>query len=227
MENQINLVNLSTEPVSYKGRQFHCAIPTDDATATTPELIQRSCPSVNLTIARLLGEDGVIALYRHLGWYKSPDITDSEPATVQPIDIENMKGAALGQEISSVSPLQMAMAAASISQGGAMIEPMLRLAYQAPDGNWVLLPAATTNSPVFSIRTANTIQRLTELSELPAWGVVGRGLSGTDRMVTWFVGGTSSEWKGSPLAVAFVLEEDNATLAFNRGRELLRTILME
>jgi cell division protein FtsW (lipid II flippase) len=227
LENQINLANLTSDPVSYKGRQFSCAIPTDPVTVTTKEIIQYSCPEANLVIARQIGSDGVINLYKRLGWYQSPSITGIPPASNEPTEIANMKGASMGQEISSVSPLQMAMAAGVISQGGDLEEPKLTLAYKLPNANWSLLPTKGSSGTVFSIRTSTTIQRLTELADMPAWGVVGRGLSGTDRMVTWFIGGTTSEWKGSPISVAFVYEDENSALAFNRGQELLKTILTQ
>ena len=39
--------------------------------------------------------------------------------------------------------------------------------------------------------------------------------------VTWFIGGTPPNWQASPLVVVVLLEDDNARLAEEVGRELL------
>lgn len=223
----INLVNLSPKSISYKAHQIFCSIPTENEVLTTSSLIQFSCPSVNLTIARLLGGEGIISLYRRLGWFQIEPFENLQQNISEPASIENLKAASIGQEAATVSPLQMAISAASISQNGIRPTPILALAYQSPQKEWILLPTTGNSSTVFSSKTVDTVQRLTALGDLPAWGVVGKGLSGADNSVTWFIGGTSSEWKGPPLAIAYVLEEDNATFAFTQGKALLQSILME
>ncbi len=166
-------------------------------------------------------------MFRKLGWLQTTPFDQLEPGSDVPNQIENLKAASIGQEAASVSPLQMALSAASISFRGDLPAPVLTLAYLSPTDGWTLLPAPGTSTSIFSNRTIDIVQRMTSLEGMPAWGVVGKGLSGTDRTVTWFIGGTNNEWKGSPIAVAFVLEEDNPMYALTRGKELLQSILME
>ncbi len=162
-----------------------------------------------------------------MGWFQSDIFDNLQQNTSNPANIENLKAASIGQEAASVSPLQMALTAASISQNGIRPTPILTLAYQSPKKDWVLLPTTGNSSVVFSAKTAETVQRITALGDIPAWGVVGKGLSGAENTVTWFIGGTTNEWKGSPLAIAFMIEEDDAAFAFSQGKALFQSILLE
>jgi len=61
-------------------------------------------------------------------------------------------------------------------------------------------------------------------ADLPAWQTV--GLAGPrGQQVTWFIGGTLPNWAGTPLALALVLEENNAYLAQSIGQAVLRAAL--
>jgi hypothetical protein len=70
------------------------------------------------------------------------------------------------------------------------------------------------------------VQDNTDLGDLPAWGVLGSGISGNDRTVTWFVSGTNLEWKGTPLTLVIMAEDAQNNLVFQKGRDLLRTFLL-
>jgi hypothetical protein len=52
------------------------------------------------------------------------------------------------------------------------------------------------------------------------WAHVGEAQS-SESPVTWFIGGTPPNWQASPLVVVVLLEDDNARLAEEIGRELL------
>jgi hypothetical protein len=52
------------------------------------------------------------------------------------------------------------------------------------------------------------------------WSHIGRGKD-DESTVTWFIGGTSTDWQASPLAVVVLLEEDNPREVRRIGVELL------
>jgi hypothetical protein len=54
------------------------------------------------------------------------------------------------------------------------------------------------------------------------WQMVATAYS-QKNMITWYLAGTDQDWKGSPLAMALVLEQDNPTLAQKIGSNLLNS----
>jgi hypothetical protein len=44
--------------------------------------------------------------------------------------------------------------------------------------------------------------------------------------VTWFVGGTNTNWRGVPVSFVVLLEEDNPQLISRIGNSLIRRITM-
>ncbi len=226
IENNISLSDSSTRSVLFDDKKTTCAMDIVDDDSLISEKIKVTCPQIGLSIARELGKLRLYQAYSRYGWYQIPNLPLPENQIDDPGGITNIKTAAVGQENLAISPVQMAITAASISASGTRPSAKLVMAYRDPEDKWKLLETNQTTRQVFSKKTVLEMQELTLMDDLPAWGVVGKGLMGTDKWVTWFVGGTTQDWKGAPLSVAIALEEDNAAKALDLGRIILTAIIV-
>jgi hypothetical protein len=118
----------------------------------------------------------------------------------------------------------MSLAAAALSNQGERPVPRLVSAVNTPQAGWVILPSNEKAETIFSPEAANAAAEQLVIPGTPFWMSVARVPNGTDPeapVFTWVTGGTTSAWPGSPLALAFVLEEDNPALAYDIGLQLL------
>ena len=90
-----------------------------------------------------------------------------------------------------------------------------------PDGSFSLRKRARRSLP---LRQHWRVNRLLAQPGKLYWQVVARANS-NQSIITWFLGGTIDDWKGAPMAVAIVLEEDNPQLAQTIGSQILQTAL--
>jgi cell division protein FtsW (lipid II flippase) len=220
----LQLPSGSNDTIAYKNRTINCAIPPVNMELVLGETVQRGCPQSNLNIGRIIGKNGLYDLFSNLGFYASPDFIFSAPESVDPTSIDNIKAASIGQENLSLTPLQMVLATSSISSGGEIPTPYLALSYQLPSGNWELLQPESSKHPAFSEATANNISSELSNSNLPAWSIVGQALSSNTQTITWFLGGTNTNWRGVPVSFVVLLEEDNAQLAIQIGDSIASRI---
>jgi membrane peptidoglycan carboxypeptidase len=130
-----------------------------------------------------------------------------------------------------VSPLQMALAASTLSNAGERPAPRLFTAYETPQANWVVLPVTGPAQPVFQELKAVNIAHALASSTLPVWQVVAEAdeatgnASGSSSSYSWYLGGTLPEWKGAPLAMAILLEEHNPVLLQSIGQSIFRSAI--
>ncbi len=125
-------------------------------------------------------------------------------------------------EIVRVSPLQMALASAALSNHGVIPAPRIAMAINSPQQGWISLPAL--GLPFEAVQASAVDEAI--LSYIPAnrphWQHIGQAEEEEEGMfVTWFIGGTPPNWQAAPLVVVVALEEDNARLAERIGQELL------
>ena len=157
-----------------------------------------------------VNEDERNQLYKLLGFYDEPQVR--MPVTVASTTPENLR----------VSPLQMALAAAVISNNGIRSSARIALAVNTPQQGWVILPAL--DKPIEAL--PGPFARETALAlagEDPYWSFNG---TGNDPPLTWYLAGTLPDWSGTPLALIVVLEENNSTLAKIVGQSLLGLALL-
>ncbi len=119
-----------------------------------------------------------------------------------------------------LSPLQVALAAAALSNHGVVPAPRIAAAVDTPQEGWVVLP--TPGKSFEAVKPAQADEAaLASIQEGESfWSHMGRA-TGKESPVTWFVGGTPPNWQGTPLAVVVLLEEDNERQAQWIGQELL------
>ncbi|HMN61704.1 MAG TPA: penicillin-binding transpeptidase domain-containing protein, partial [Anaerolinea sp.] len=145
--------------------------------------------------------------------------------SAQPVDPPVAKPdlAGIGEGGLKLSPLQMALIASVISNRGNMPTPLLPVAVDIPTSGWVVFSAQESRGILTSANASNVNQLLAQPGKL-YWQVVATA-SSSPEPVTWFVGGTVEEWRGAPLAIAIVLEEENPELAQSMGEEIFQAAL--
>ena len=124
-----------------------------------------------------------------------------------------------GQDL-HVSPLQVALASAALSNHGTIPALRIATAVNTPNDGWVVLPALGTEFKAIPASAAEETAQSLMTDGQGYWAYVGKA-ERDESPVTWFVGGTPPNWQASPLVVAVLLEEDNPRLAEDIGRELL------
>lgn len=168
-----------------------------------------------------------------LGRYSTGDIGNilfSDGSEQQVLDavpqIRLPVGAPLTKGEFMLSPLQVVLAAAPLSAGGKQPAPQLVMAVNTPQAGWILLPSL--GEPLQSTSPGESKARAYELAieGRQFWQILFTAPDGTDRAVTWYVGGTLPDWDGIPLAIALVLEEDNLPRVRSIGQEVLQAAMM-
>ena len=118
------------------------------------------------------------------------------------------------------SPLQMALAAAVLSNEGIIPAPRIALAVDTPQSGWVLLPALGESSQ--ALTSAETEQLVTALiSEKQPWWQILSVAKTDESAVTWLLAGTPPDWGGTPLALAVLIEGEDMVLAEEIAQSLL------
>ncbi|HEY9152583.1 MAG TPA: FtsW/RodA/SpoVE family cell cycle protein [Anaerolineales bacterium] len=156
-----------------------------------------------------------IKLFENLGFYTSPQILMPVANAAQQNEINPLQ----------ISPLQMTIAAGTLSDHGIRIAPRIVLAVDTPQQGWIVLPALGQPVNAFSADTANNLANQLAIQNQPFWEWTGSGNSSADSSI-WYLGGTLPNWKGTPLVVVVLLEgNNNPTLAKNIGGQLLQTAI--
>ncbi len=216
--------NLNSEPVNstatYNNKPWDCALPTKTP-FTWQSLIMNGCPGAAVDLGQRLNTGQVVQLYDTLGFKTAPGLSLPE-AAASSTTITDPVLAALGQVKINVSPLQMVLAAAMLSNGGTRPSPRIDSALNIPGQGWSPLPLGAPSSSV--LNQASGAADLLKIEELPAWLATASAQTPNGK-ISWFLGGTAPDWKGTPLAVVIVLEEDNPTLAHQIGMDMLRYLL--
>ena len=187
-------------------------------------LISSGCPSAATTLVNSLSGEDLYKLYEQLGFFDIPDLDlpVSDPVQTNPDNLitffdENTNGL-------FISPLQLAMAAASLTSDGRLPDPNLVLGVQTPHQGWVMLNPGTSTEVLDTYAANQVVNMLTKTSSI-IWQSIGYGEGVKDELTTWFIGGTTAEWIGSPLAIAVVIEEENPDLAEQIGQSVLNATI--
>lgn len=221
-ENNIKIEEPNKYLTSLDGEAWDCALQIP-ANTTFYEAIAAGCPGASLTMGTALDLNDLKKLYQRLGFDQMPDIPLPSADSTSILELQDQKRIALGQDAISVTPLQMAIAAASFSARGVRPSPAFAAAVNTPQQGWVILPAGKKTT-VFQASAVSEAAGKLPMSGLPAWETVASARL-EEGMITWYLAGTTPSWRGVPLAMALVLEEDNPEMAVEIGSAVLDTIL--
>jgi len=215
----------ATEAVAVDGAEVGCAVDPGEE-STLADAYAAACPAPVGALGQRLGEEGVVAAVERWRLTTPPSLTiPTEAADWSRAVISSTREEAMGQGSLVVSPLQMALAAATMANEGTMPPPRLTLRVQDADGTWRETITAGEGHAVIPPSEARVL--------LAAWrrwdGVPGQALpghwgvavAGEGEPHAWFLGVTPSEGEGR-YAVAVLLEHAEVPeRAVEIGRALL------
>lgn len=156
--------------------------------------------------------DTVSALYNKLGFYTEPQLRMPVAPAGRPGALQDLR----------VSPLQMALAAAALGNGGIRPAARIALAVETPQQGWVILPALDQPALALAPEAADQAASKLTVASGTHWQWVGEAESG-DNTYTWYVGGTAPNWRATPLALAVLIEGSYPLSAQRIGEILLQT----
>ena len=162
----------------------------------------------------LPSESSLLISYEEFGFFRSPQITMPVASSPLTNDLADMR----------VSPLQVCLAAAALSNQGVMPAPRIAIAVNTLEQGWVVLPALDEPREVIQAQAAEEAARTFVQEGKAYWSHTGRGTI-SKTTVTWLVAGTPPDWRGAPLALVVALEENNVPLAERIGDKLFTAIL--
>ncbi|MFC2025802.1 FtsW/RodA/SpoVE family cell cycle protein [Chloroflexota bacterium] len=224
---QGSLPTLPAELTYTQGNQIvTCAIQPEDASWT--ETIAKGCPGATVSLEKHLGREESVELYKSLGLFSAPKLrlltshsTEIETAMDEP-------SIALGGYL-KVSPLQMALASATLSSNGILPPPNITTAVDTPLADWVVLPPPGQPEQIFSGAPANKTALDLAVEGEPFWQSVTSTLSPDSetqsKSITWYTGGSLPGLEGTPVVLALLLESDDPMLALEIGRKILQAAL--
>ncbi len=160
---------------------------------------------------------------RALGLFTAPGVAIQTAAPSQPAD-PSLDPAGFAQALADtkLSPLQLALMAAAVSNNGQLPSAQLVNAYRDPAGNWRPFEAdAALPSQAMPAPAAQRIQDYLQTGNESLWFTTGQNSALAGDGLAWYLGGTTSAWHGTPLAVAVLLEEADSRLAQTIGYNLL------
>lgn len=201
-------------------RTWTCAMrPSGEETWST--LVSSGCPGALATLAQSTSAAQLDELFAGLGFYQAPQIFLPVATPGQPA-VQQVALSAIGQENLTVTPLQMALAAAALSNQGVRPAASLAGAVQTPDQGWLVLVTGSSEEPTLLAANDGAAQavELLALPDAPFWQSTGAALA-NQTSLSWYVGGTLANWRGTPLALALVLEGETPTIAEEIGQALL------
>ena len=207
---------------AHNGISLSCSFPLSPP--FTQEMISTAgCPFALLSLSNDLTDSQLISLFQKLGFYQAPSVSlpVAQPLIV-PSQLANRDLYRLGQSDLSISPLQMALAAATLNNNGLLPSPQLILGIKSPEGSWTIPTSEqASSSQVFTLSQAKQAVQAMVQPNQHLWNIVGTAQNSPVKKVTWFIGGTPPEWQGQALVLVILLEEDNPTLAQQIGQTLL------
>lgn len=187
-------------------------------------VIAAGCPGAAAALGEMFTGTSMRDLFQELGFYTTPEF-ELPQAVPPPNDpVEDVVMTSIAQSNLKVSPLQVALAVAQISNSGARPSPRLALAVDTSHQGWVVLPGSPTVSSNLDLKAPENL-RLPGLEGLPVWEAAGRAITDDGQTVTWYVSATLGSWPGTPLAMSLIIEEDNPSLAIQMGRDVMRSAI--
>lgn len=172
------------------------------------------------------------SLYEKLGFYESPNLR--LPASVAAGKTDIGVSPLLDHRI---SPAQLVRAAAALSNGGICPAGQLVMAVDTPMQGWVILPALGQSTQCLAEEAVENLLKLESGAFWSHTGIYPAPSSGggeadsleprlsTAKTAAWFMGGTTSGWQGTPLAVVVVLENSNRFQARAVGLAVLEAAI--
>jgi cell division protein FtsW (lipid II flippase) len=192
-------------------------------------VISAGCPSPSIELSQVIdgaafqNESGFMNLMIHLGFYERPGVPLPASMTPFPESDQDLILQALGQADLLVSPIQLAMAAASLSAGGMLPEPVLVQSVNFPGQGWVSLIEEPSHRQVFSSQAAAAAASALASEEGTYWETLAASHSGMEAETSLYLAGSLPDTTGEAFTLVVLLEEGGTELAESIGKALLRS----
>jgi cell division protein FtsW (lipid II flippase) len=196
-----------------------------DEEITWKSLTINGCLSAQVELSALTGVTSLLNLYEDLGFYTAPEL-HLDVAEVEQVEITDEDSLYKGEKGVDISPLQMVLAASALTNQGRLPAPRIVNGYRDPEGNWVTLPELGESHQALPNTLSEEVISLLKVPGSSYWGVTAWAKDEDGKRITWFIGGTSTDWQGQPIAVAVVLEGDEPEIAENIGITLIEKRLI-
>ena len=191
---------------------------------TWSEALQFGCPAADLRILNLLIPSQMSQVINRAGFDNSPVFVLDVAEPILPSIVPSPQDFVNGRQSIQVSPLQVALAAAALTNEGNRPAPRIAMAVNTPHQGWVILPAENSTS-AFPVNGSQETVKLLASGDFPGWQslavVPTQHSEATTGEVTWYMAGTLPDWQGIPLVVVVLLEENDPYTAKLIGSTLL------
>jgi cell division protein FtsW (lipid II flippase) len=196
-----------------------CVYPPIDSPSRF-QMLLNACQNLQFDLAGQIGTDSLFESYQALGLFSEPDIR-LNVAEISLPDLSDTAAFNRGDYPFNVTPLQMALAACSLSNEGILPGPRIVNAFQNPQGDWVTLPKLSNNLQVLSPEVSQKVTDLMQVGSTPFWQVTATVSTENDQSIAWFIAGTIDSWQGQPTIVVVLLETNAPNRAAMIGTTLL------
>ncbi len=153
-------------------------------------------------------------LYDKLGFYTTPDLRMTVARASDSGEVRELR----------ISPLQMAVAASALSNGGVRPTPRIALAVNTPQQGWVVLPALGSSVRALPKINADAAASKLGVPNATYWEYSGSAQTG-QQIDTWFLAGTLPGWNATPLALAILMEGNYPHSVQLIGEQLIQSAM--
>ncbi len=156
-------------------------------------------------------QNDIVDLFRRMGFYTTPDLQMPVARAAEPGTVQNLR----------ISPLQMALATAALSNGGVRPAPRIALAVNTPQQGWVVLPALSRSTEALLPSNADNaaLKLIAPTNTYWQWAAK---VGSPQEADSWYIAGTLPDWKAAPLALAVLIEGSYPQDAEHIGQQLIQ-----
>lgn len=194
-----------------------CAVSPGSA-PDLPSLVASGCPIATQILSKSIQPTVQWDLLTQLGFFAQPGLpveTASATTLTYPITTQTLTSPTSTWRI---SPLQLVIAAAALSDHGVVTSPVLVTAYKDPLDEWIALPVPSASKTVNPVE-ADTAAAALSMTSFPGWETISN-VKNNDQTIVWFLAGTTPAWKATPLALVVVLEDGTPEKTRAIGEEM-------
>jgi len=201
------------------------------------EALSRGCPGAVAALGSSLGSEQLEAFLERIRFFEPLDLRLPTESGSQPAASNDAAAIALGitsttnqssqpgDQALRVSPLQMALAAAALSNQGVCPAPLLVTGVETPQAGWVLLDPLSKPVNGLPSSAADLAAATLAVEGQSIWQSLAVAPNGPGKYVTWYLAGTLPSWNGDPLTLAVLIEEDDPQSALRIGQNVLEAVM--
>jgi cell division protein FtsW (lipid II flippase) len=223
LADQSSAIPLKTKPENVNLDGFGCALSTVDG-PTWGQALMAGCPGASYDLLDHMIVNRLEEIYDAAGLFSQPDILIPQ-ASANSYHSLDRKDSLLGNNSASATPLQMALAAASISANGTRPAPRIAMAVNTTSQGWVILPAGQKVKEYSPEGVKMALDLMTDDAS-PYWHT-SASVPTSEGQIHWFIGGTTPEWQGTSLSLAVVCEGGTAKTTADVGMGILNSVMMQ